>query len=107
MRKRVQRVIICVMLGVALSGLWCRAQADKAAPLAGLPSLKIVVEVVPPDLERLGYTENWIQQRVELKLRMARIPISESSGELRHQFPLLRGCAVDSQREIAVCSDLE
>jgi hypothetical protein len=51
------------------------AAYDQKEVLRGLKGLKVVVENIPPDIERLGLTKKDIQSDVEMKLRKAGIKV--------------------------------
>ena len=62
-------VIVCLLVP---SLAW---SYDQKEVLRGLTGVKVVIENIPPDIERLGLTKKDIQSDVELKLRKIGIKV--------------------------------
>ena len=69
--KRLIALIVVICLG-APSLSWAY---DQKEILRGLKGVKVVVENIPPDIERLGLTRRDIQSDVENRLRQAGIKV--------------------------------
>ena len=69
--KKFVAVIVLVCLWVP-SLSW---SIDQKEVLRGLSGVKVVIENIPPDIERLGLTKNDIQSDVESKLRKIGIKV--------------------------------
>jgi hypothetical protein len=69
--KKLIALIIVICLG-APSLSWAY---DQKEILRGLKGVKVVVENIPPDIERLGLTRRDIQSDVEMRLRQAGIKV--------------------------------
>lgn len=70
-RKQVVAVIVMVCLWVP-SLAWAY---DQKEVLRGIKGVKVVVENIPPDIERLGLKKSQIQSDVETKLRRVGIKV--------------------------------
>jgi len=60
-----------------LTGL--EAKATSADCLKGVKSFGIVVEPPGPELAQKGYTESWLKQQLQIKLKEARLPVDISN----------------------------
>ena len=77
------RVLFCLVLAFYVTGGMMVASAqdtpDERETLKGLKGVRVVVEDLKPEVEQAGLTKASIQTDVELKLRLAGIPILTDS----------------------------
>jgi hypothetical protein len=71
-QKFVALILLLCLLVPALAGA---VTFDQREALRGLKGLKVVVENIPPDIERLGLTRKDLQNDVEQKLRKIGIKV--------------------------------
>jgi hypothetical protein len=66
---------LVVLVSLCWPSLAFPAVFDQREVLRGLKGLKVIVESIPPDIERLGLTKKDVQSDVETRLRQAGIKI--------------------------------
>ena len=69
-----------LLLAGAIVGRASGSESDRQS-LKGLKGVEVLVEDFSPGTEQAGLTKSSIQTDVELKLRLARIPVSSPVGE--------------------------
>jgi len=74
-RKKIFIVIAAALVIVCL-GLPSSSRAfDQKEVLRGLKGIKVIVETITPDIERIGLTKNQIQRNVESQIRKVGIKV--------------------------------
>jgi hypothetical protein len=68
-------VAISILVCFWVPSLCCAKTYDQREVLRDLKGVKVVIENIPPDIERLGLTKKDLQSDVEAKLRQAGIKV--------------------------------
>jgi hypothetical protein len=93
---------ICTLLTLVLlmfsrfCDLPASAESMGGENLAGAPKFRILVEQPPPELQRLGFTAEWIKNQAELKLRVARLPVVANNDLLPSLYVNVNGILHDN-----------
>jgi len=86
------KVLLSLVLAFLITGGAVVARAvdteDTRQSLKGLKGIYVLVEELKPEVERAGLTEEAIQTDVELKLRLAGIPVLEDLANLASPYYL-------------------